>query len=76
MKSSDFLKRIGQNIKRELKHSGMSQRELAEESFISESLLCMYIKGTRQPSIINLTNIAVALNCTVRDLIGEEHFID
>lgn len=55
--------RVKQNI---------SQKELALSLKISQSALCMYEKGDRNPSIELLPRIASALNCTIDELLREE----
>ncbi|MGV3085296.1 MULTISPECIES: helix-turn-helix transcriptional regulator [Enterococcus] len=51
---------------------GISQRELATMIGVTETTVSRYIKGTREPKIEILSNLATVLDTTIDDLIGEE----
>lgn len=70
MTQMEFMQIIGNNIKSELEDSWMTQKELAEATGVSESTISRYIKAEMMPSLVNITNIAVALCCTVDDIIS------
>ena len=45
-----------------LKTRGITQKELAQKSGVTEAAICHYIKGDRTPRSSVLTRIALALN--------------
>lgn len=47
----------------------MTQKQLAEEIYVSRAAVSAYINGIRVPSVPTLINIAHALECRVSDLI-------
>lgn len=54
------------------KKNNISQRDLAKKVGLTDSAICQYELGKRNPSIPILKKIAGVLNCTVDDLIKEE----
>lgn len=69
MTEVEFMTKIGNNIKDVLEDSWMTQKELSEETGLSESTISCYIRGTRMPSIKNIVNISLALDCDLTELI-------
>lgn len=69
MTELEFMRVIGENIKNELDGAWMSQRELAEETKINESVISRYIRGETMPSLKNIVNIVYALDCDLEDII-------
>ena len=65
---------IGVNIADFLRAKGMTQKELADISGISEAAISHYVKGDRIPRGMNLTRIAQALGVTAEEL-NEENEI-
>lgn len=64
-------KSTGQIIKELLEQKGISQKELATSSGVTEAAMSHYIKGDRVPRGANLLNIAKALGTTTNMLLGE-----
>ena len=73
---SEFAQLIGDAIKDWLEDSWMTQKELAYETGIAESTISRYIHGDIMPSLKNLVNIAVALDCDFNDLIRVYDYIE
>ena len=65
---------IGINIADLLRAKGMTQKELADISGISEAAISHYVKGDRIPRGMNLTRIAQALGVKAEEL-NEENEI-
>lgn len=76
MTEIEFLKRFGNNLKKVMEDSWMTQNELSEETGISESTIGRYIRGDCMASIKNVINIMVALDCEFEDLIDFYGHID
>lgn len=64
---SDFANKVKELMKRD----GVSQKELARLSNISESSISRYISGSFEPRMDILINIAKVFNVSVAYLIGE-----
>lgn len=60
---------IGENISALRRRSGKTQKELAAEIGVSESMVCKYEKNRVSPSIEIACDIAKALGCTVDVLV-------
>ena len=58
------------NLKRALEVKGVSQRELANRTGITESSISRYCSGEREPRTYTLSKIALALHMTTDELIG------
>ena len=59
-------------VKKLMERDGISQRELAAQSGISESSISRYLSGELQPRMDILTNIAKVFGVTSSYLLGEE----
>lgn len=62
---------LGKKISELSMQQGISQRDLATMIGVTETTISRYIKGTREPKIEILSNLATVLNVTVDDLIGD-----
>ena len=69
MTESEWLQIFGDNLADMLNDARMTQRELADETGLSESSISYYIKKNKIPGIKALINISYALDCDVSDLI-------
>lgn len=55
-----------------LEQCGMTQKELAERSCVSQAAMSHYLKGDRTPNSETLANIATALRTTSDYLLGRD----
>ncbi len=62
---------ISDRMKSLAKLRGLSQKELAQRSGVTESAVSYYMNGTRAPQSAILSRIAVALSTTVDYLLGQ-----
>lgn len=69
MTELELMKNFGNNLKEILEDSWMTQKELSEETGLSESMISYYIHGKRMPNMKNIINIALALDCELNELI-------
>ena len=69
MTEIEWLTIFGENLKRKLKYSRMSQKELSEATGISESAISNYINGRQFPNIKSIINICYELGCDIDELI-------
>lgn len=69
MTESEWLDIFGDNLVDMLTEAGMSQRDLADETGLSEATISYYINKRKMPGIKAIVNIAYALNCSIDDLI-------
>lgn len=68
------MKKFGENLKEILKDAKMTQRELSDETGLSEGLISRYINGQVMPSAKAVMNIAYVLVVNTDDLINfDEH---
>ena len=63
---------VGASIRSIREKKGMSQVELAEKVNVTQSMLCQIERGTKSPSLPLSTEIAVALGCTLNDIVNGE----
>jgi transcriptional regulator with XRE-family HTH domain len=71
-----LVKQFGINLTDMLKYNNTTNRELAEDTGISEATISNYTRGLQMPSVKNLINIAYALECDVDELIDLTERID
>ena len=72
-KQSDIYNVIGKNIKKYRKRKGLKQRELAEALYLSDSFIAKLESITHQTiSIDTLENIALVLECDIRDFFDKD----
>lgn len=69
MSEAEWLDAFGDNLASLLNECGMSQRELAEISGLSESSISYYINKQKMPGVKAVINIAHALKIDIDDLI-------
>lgn len=60
---------VGKNIQRLREQRGISQKELAEKSGLSQSMLSQIEKGTKNPSLQAGKYIAETLGCSIDRLV-------
>lgn len=63
---------LGENIKTQRKKMNLNQKELADYLNVSQTSIAHYEKGTRQPTIETLVNLATLFNQSLDELIGYE----
>lgn len=69
MTELEWLDIFGDNLASMLNDAHISQRELADETGLSEATISYYISKRKMPGIKSIINISHALNCDVADLI-------
>lgn len=69
MTESEWAKAFANKLKLLLKEWGMTQKELAEETGLSESRISRCLSGEYIPTIKTVINIGHALDCDTEDLI-------
>ncbi len=67
----DVRKRVGVNLKRLRQDSGLSQEELAFESGLHRTYISGVERGVRNPTVLVLEKISVALKVPVAKLLEE-----
>ena len=70
MSDLEWMKMFGENLKDIMKEVGITQRELADETGLTEACISYYVNGQRMPSVKAIINIGYALNCSEDDLIS------
>ena len=65
----DWGKVFGETLNSKLYNRGISQRQLATDTGISEVTISKYLCGSSIPSAQNISKIAKALGCTSSELI-------
>lgn len=63
---------VGDNIKRMREAANMSQNGLAKRAGIAQATLSAIERSTKNPSVETVKLLAVALGCTVSDLMGDD----
>lgn len=69
MTEEEWLDIFAHNLVDMLKDARMTQRELADETGLSEGTISSYINKRRIPTIRAIVNIGYALDCDLNDLI-------
>ena len=70
MTELEWMNIFGDNLRDILKEYGMTQKDLADESGLSETTISRYIKKQRIPNMKAIVNIANALDLTTDELIN------
>lgn len=70
--SNEYLKQIGESIRKLRDRKKMSQQELADYAGISKRMLQYIEAGTSNPTILMLDAISQSLGTTVEHLIKKE----
>lgn len=65
----DMRRLVGRNIARIRKRQGMTQEELAEKSGFSQQYLSGLERGQRNPTVVTVYEIALALGVSHIDLL-------
>jgi transcriptional regulator with XRE-family HTH domain len=65
----DMRKLVGGNVKRVRQEKGLTQEELAERSGFSQQYISGLEQGRRNPTIVTLYELAVALGVSHLDLL-------
>ena len=68
MTEQEWLDIFADNLRDMMRDFGISQRELADETGLSESTIGRYLKKQMVPGIKALVNIAYVLDCSLDDL--------
>lgn len=63
---------IGDRIKLHRERRGLTQTELADRIGVTESTICKWEKGMREPSLINAISVADSFNMTLDCLVGRD----
>lgn len=63
---------IGKSIKEKRNAIGMTMKKLGEEVGVSEQAISQYENNKREPNMEIILKISNALNCTVKDLVGND----
>lgn len=66
-----LAKKIGITLSTLRKGTGRTQGELAEKVGVDTETISRFERGATMPSLVTLQNLAVALDTTMTDLIGE-----
>ena len=72
MNKDDYKRIFAKNLKQLLYDRGLTQREFAEKTGITEGGVSRYIRGERSPQISQLYTMSRALRCTTDELIMEK----
>ena len=67
---SDIRGLVGRNVARIRRERQMTQEQLSERSGLSQQYLSTLERGSRNPTVVTLDEIAKALSVTVTDLLG------
>ena len=67
---SDIRGRVGRNVARIRRERQMTQEQLSERSGLSQQYLSTLERGSRNPTVMTLDEIARALSVTVIDLLS------
>ena len=70
MTREDILQKFGENLKKVRETKGLTQEAVAYNSGLSRSYYTEVELGRRNPSLINLTKLAEALQITVSELLN------
>lgn len=70
MTELEWMDIFGDNLRDILKEYGMTQKDLADESGLSETTISRYVKKQRIPNMKAIVNIANALDLTTDELIN------
>lgn len=68
MSEVEWIEIFGQNLEEMLVEANMTQRELADDTGLTEATISRYIHGRRMPTVRALVNIAYSLNCSFDEL--------
>lgn len=69
MTEKEWLDLFGDNLVSLLKETGMTQRELADASYLTEGAISSYVNKRKIPSIKAIINMAIAFDIDVSEFI-------
>lgn len=69
-RSHEFME-LNDKIKKLMNDAGLTQKQLADKSKVTEASMSKYLKGTRTPRTDVVVKIAKALGVSVEALIGD-----
>lgn len=69
MSEQEWLDIFADNLLDMLNEANMTQRDLADETGLSEAAISQYIHKRKIPGVRAIINISYALNCDMSDLI-------
>lgn len=75
MSEQEWLENFRYNLVCLVRDYGLSQRELAEDSGLSETTISRYMSGLQMPSVRAVVNIAIALDIPVDQLVNFDEII-
>ena len=55
---------------------GMSQRDVADASGLTQAAICHFERGRREPNLVNALRVAKALGTTIDHLVGGSEIAD
>jgi len=67
-----MAKDFGGRLASALRSRGMTQKELAESTGLTQAAVSRYISGAREPRAITVASIARALDITPQELLGTD----
>ncbi len=76
MSEVEWLEEFRMNLLRMMDEDRIKQKELAEESYLSEATISKYVNGTQMPSVRAIINLAYVLDCSTDDLIDFGEMIE
>lgn len=76
MSEVEWLDIFGDNLRGILEEYGMSQSELAEETYLSQQAISKYINKQSVPSLKAIINIAYVLDISIDELIDFDAMIE
>lgn len=68
MTEAEWLDIFSKNLIEIMRDVGITQRELADETGLSEASISCYIRKIKMPGVRALVNIAYALDCSLNEL--------
>lgn len=68
MTEQEWIDIFGDNLLEMLGEANMSQKELAEDTGLTEATISRYINKQRMPTVRALVNIAYSLGCSFDEL--------
>jgi transcriptional regulator with XRE-family HTH domain len=69
----DICKHLGQRVRKYRERKGWSQEEMAEISGLHRTYISGIERGTRNPTITIVSQLAIALDVRLCDLLEEDH---
>lgn len=69
MSETEWLDIFGKNLRDVMESTGVTQRELAERTGLSEGAISKYVHKQSMPGVKAIINIAYVLDCSMDDLI-------